>query len=55
MQPDKPHFSGGVALLISLLMTFGSILLSVPLYVSAEVRKVKYGIQAPGQFLPNNW
>ena len=39
MQPDKPHFSGGIALLISLLMTAGSILLCVPLYVSAEVRK----------------
>eukprot|EP00093_Oithona_nana_P011447 11447.XXX_332852_333412_1 [CDS] Oithona nana genome sequencing. len=39
MQPDKPHFSGCLALLISLLMTAVSILLCVPLYVSAEVRK----------------
>ena len=38
MQPDKPHFSGCLALLISLLMTAVSILLCVPLYVSAEVR-----------------
>ena len=39
MQPDKPHFSGGVALLISLIMTLGSILLSLPMYLSAEVSR----------------
>ena len=50
MQPDKPHFSGGIALLISLLMTAGSILLCVPLYVSAEVRK-KYCTMTIGIWL----
>ena len=38
IQPDKPQFTSGVALLTTLLMVAASILLSLPMYQSAEVR-----------------
>ena len=39
IQPEKPAFSAGIALLISSIMTWASILLSLPMYLSAEVSK----------------
>ncbi len=41
MQPDRPQFSARAALLISIVMTVGSIFLSLPMYLSAEVRHHK--------------
>ena len=38
IQPDKTQFTSGVALLTTLLMVAASILLSLPMYQSAEVR-----------------
>ena len=40
IQPDKPQFTSGVALLTTLLMVTASILLSLPMYQSAEVRNL---------------
>ena len=37
MQPEKPHFSAGAAMLISFGMAIASILLSLPMYITAEV------------------
>ena len=37
MQPDRPHFSTRVAVSISLVMTSMAVLLTVPMFVTAEV------------------
>jgi hypothetical protein len=39
MQPDRPHFNSIAAVCISLVMTILSVLLTVPMFVTAEVRK----------------
>jgi hypothetical protein len=38
MQPDRPHFNSFAAVSISLVMTILSVLLTIPMFVTAEVR-----------------
>lgn len=37
MQPDRPHFSSGAAIVISILMMIASVVLCVPKFVTATV------------------
>ena len=37
MQPDRPHFSSGAAIVISILMMVASVVLCVPKFVTATV------------------
>jgi hypothetical protein len=40
MQPERPHFSSGAAMIISFLMMIVSVLLTVPKFVTATVSSV---------------
>ena len=40
MQPDRPHFSSGAAIVISILMMIASVALCVPKFVTATVSYV---------------
>ncbi len=42
MQPERPHFSSGAAMIISFLMVVVSVLLTVPMFVTATVRTIYY-------------
>ena len=55
IQPDKPQFTSGIALLTTLVMVVASILLSLPMYQSAEVSpKLSYP-KSRGKSLIESW